>query len=269
MNMQLHGVPSAPRPTAEQRERLQRISGVVASAAYFMIARSWTELPAGDLEALGMLAVWRKLPEYETGRIAFERWAFYIALHAMLDVSRTELRESLLQEALRRGVRAYVVADEEPAEEDFHRDTPQIDRFRITVRTRRLGVAALLEAAWAQADAGTAMDRLSVAAGAVLALREEVAKLPAARRKYIAMRFWDGADAREVAESTGIPERTLRRRWAETRDLLEARLRARGVFGVADGFDDALALLEAKVARDDEDDARAAPAAAARGKERV
>ena len=59
------------------------------------------------------------------------------------------------------------------------------------------------------------------------------------------LRFWDDTEVQEVAARMGIPERTLRRRWAETRDLLHARLRARGIFGIPDGFGeaaDALAL---------------------------
>jgi hypothetical protein len=38
------------------------------------------------------------------------------------------------------------------------------------------------------------------------------------------------------------------------RDLLEARLRARGVFGVVEGFDEALKLLDAQAALNGEPD---------------
>ncbi len=59
------------------------------------------------------------------------------------------------------------------------------------------------------------------------------------------LRFWDDEEVKDAAVRLGTSERTLRRRWIEIRDLLEARLRARGVIGIPEGLGeaaDALAL---------------------------
>jgi RNA polymerase sigma factor (sigma-70 family) len=235
------------RLTPEDRARLQEISATVARAARVLIRQGYTALSLTDLEAVGMLAVWRKLPMYDPARAAFDDWAFYQAQHAMLDASRGEHKETTFTADLRTGARGYTAQDDRPAESDFHNDTPETDRRRITARTRRMGVAAWIEATADRARTAASFEQHIETTEQVLALRDDIAGLSEEQRTYILLRFWNDQEVKDVVEQMGVPERTLRRRFVEARDRLEAALARRGVFGVPEGFTraaDALPALE-------------------------
>jgi RNA polymerase sigma factor (sigma-70 family) len=233
------------RLSAEDCARLREMARPVARAARLLIKQERTTLRQEDLEALGTLAVWRKLPSYDPARAAFDRWAFYQAIRAMARVSQGEREETLFQSAARRGAHGYVANDDRPAESDFHHDTPETDLARLRERRRRIVAAALLQTVLERVAAGTAIEQDIAAGEAVRAVHEEIARLSDEQRTYLRMRFWKDAEAGEVAAQMGIPERTLRRRWAETRDLLEARLRGRGIFGIPEGFGEAADAMAA------------------------
>jgi len=233
------------RASTEDLARLREISAVVRRAARFLIGEKRTTLSQTDLEAVGMLAIWRKLPSFDADRTAFDRWAFYQALHAMIDVSRKAHQQTLFEAALRRGVQGRVTEDERPAESDFHGDTPETDLGRLQTRTHGSAFSGWLQTTLESLDAGPLVERTLAATEAVRAVHEEIARLSDEQRTHLHLRFWDDAEVKEAAERLSTSERTLRRRWTETRDLLEARLRARGISGIPEGFGeaaDALAL---------------------------
>lgn len=243
---------TAPRPrvSAEDRARVREIAPPVARAAGILLKCGRSRLSQEDLEAFGTLAVWRKLGDYDPSRAVFARWAFYQAFRAMIDVSRDEQKETLFGAALRRDVQGYVAQDDRPAERDFHNDTIDADVGRLRGRSRRMGASAWLQLVIDPGAAGALIEQLLAGAEAVRAVHEEVAKLSDEQRMYVRLRFWDEAEMQEAAQRLAIPERTLRRRWAETRDLLEKRLRGRGIFGVPEGFAEAVdALAAAEEAR--------------------
>ncbi len=245
MSLAAQGIGSHPRLAADERARLRQIAASVGRAARLLIKQGRTALDKADLEAAGMLAVWRKLPGFDPTRSLFDRWAFYVAFRAMQDASRGEHDEGLFKAALGRGAHGYVAQDDRPAERDLHHDTPETDLRRLRSRTRRIGAAAWLEAGMENAEAGAPIERSNAATEAVQAVHQEVALLSEEQRTYLRLRFWDDTEVQEVAARMGIPERTLRRRWSETRDLLHTRLCARGILGIPDGFGvaaDALAL---------------------------
>ena len=237
---------AGPRITDNERARLQSIASPVRRAARAVLNQGRSSLSAADLQAMGMLAVWRKLPAFDDARSPFDQWAYHVALGAMLDVSRAEHHASLFEVAVSRGVQSRAVPDGRPAESDFYRDTPETDLRRLKARTLQLAAEGWIEAAMEPSGEGAPIERDLVAKEGVLAVREEVAQLTDEQRIYIRMRFWDDQEAREVAARLNVPERTLRRRWAETRDLLHARLRARGIWGVPEGFGDAADVLSAE-----------------------
>lgn len=225
--------------TTEERARVQEIAVHVARAAKILLKRRRTTLSKSDLEAVGMLAVWKRLAAYDPDRGAFDRWAFYRAFQAMLDVSGEAREETVLEGTLRRGTRGYVVQDDRPAEADFYNDTPETDLARVRRRLRGIRSAGWLQPIVETSNDTAPVERTIAATEAVRAVHEEVARLSDEQRTYLHLRFWDDAEVLEVAARMQISERTLRRRWAETRDLLEARLRARGIFGIPDGFSEA------------------------------
>lgn len=241
---------TGPLLTPEDRGRLREIAASVARAARVLRRQRRTHVARVDLEALGMLAVWRKLPSFDPERAVFERWAFYQALRAMIDASREDRKETLFEAALRRGVHGYVAQDDRPAESDFHNDTPETDLRRLQAQTRRMGASAWLQADVERAGDGAEAERSMAAAEAVRAVHEEVGRLSDEQRAHLALRFWDEAEVEEVAARLGLSVRTLHRRWVETRDLLVARLHGRGIFGIPEGFGEAAdALALAKKAR--------------------
>jgi RNA polymerase sigma factor (sigma-70 family) len=199
-----------------------------------------TQLSRADLEALGMLAVWCKLPAYDPARSSFHRWAFYQAFRAMIEACRGEARGAHFESAVRRGAQGCVEQDDRPAERDFHNDTPETDLARLRGRTLRLSVSAWLEVVREANQETAPVERSIAATEAVRVVDEEIARLSEEQRTYVDLRFWDDNEVEEVALRMGISDRTLRRRWAETRELLTARLRARGVFGVPEGFGEAV-----------------------------
>lgn len=245
MSLQMHPGGASLSVAADERALLRQLAPPIARAARLLIKQRRTELLEADLQAQGMVAVWSKLPSYDSARAPFERWAFYMAFRAMVDASRSSRRETLFEAALSTGAQGYIANDDRPAERDFHNDTPETDFHRLRARTRRTGVAAWMETHLEAAEGGAPVERALHATEAVKAVHEEVAALPEEQRTYLHLRFWNDTDVQEVAARMDISERTLRRRWAEARDLLHARLRARGIFGTPPGFGeaaDALAL---------------------------
>jgi RNA polymerase sigma factor (sigma-70 family) len=174
-----------------------------------------------------------------------ERWAFYQALRAMLDVARGERRETAFEASVQRGVHGVATQDDRRAERDLVNDTHATDTGRLRARTRRFAAAAWLQPALEREEGGAPVERSLAAAEAVRAVHEEVARLSEEQRSYIRLRFWNDVEVKEAAERMGISERTLRRRWVEVRELLEARLRARGILGVPEGFGEAVDAMEA------------------------
>lgn len=251
MSLQLQPTPARPRLSADERERLRQVAAAVGSAAGCLCAQGPTAMARSDLEALGMFAVWSKLPSFDPTRASFERWAFFQALAPMIDANRGQRRETSFQAALRDGVRRYVAQDHRSAESDFHHDTPASDRARVRQRTLRLGASALLQATIERVEGGGEIEQPIAAAEAVLIVREEVARLSDEQRTYLHLRFWDDQEVRDVAQRMGISERTLQRRWVETRDLLAARLRARGIIGIPEGFGEAADAVAAATADQD------------------
>lgn len=239
MNLQAVPTPPRPRATAEDIARLREIATPVRRAARFLIEANRTSLSQGDLEAFGKLAVWRSLPRFDPSRAGFERWAFYQALHAMIDASRDAQRKSALEAAIQRGAQGRILEDESPAESDFERDTPETDLGRLQARTHQVAFSAFAQASLDALDAGAVAERTLVAMEVVRAVHEEVARLSDEQRADLEMRFWNDMEIKERAARLGLSERTLRRRWTETRDLFEARLRARGIVGIPEGFGEA------------------------------
>lgn len=240
MSLDLQPAGARARVTAEERERVRAIASAVARAARILLKHRRTHIPRSDLEALGMLAVWRQLAAYDPARGSFDLWVFYRAFGAMIDVSRTDQRQTSFEAEARRGAQGYVAQDDRPAQRDLDNDTPETDLGRLCARTRRIGVSAWFQTMLENVDEGAPVERKVTAAEAVRIVREELARLSEERRTYLHLRFWDQTEVLHVVERMGIPERTLRRRWAETRDLLERRLRARGVLGIPEGFGEAV-----------------------------
>ncbi len=239
------------RPTPEEREQLKQISAAVARAARHLIRWRRTSIPLSDLEALGMLNVWRKLDEFDPARATFDDWAFYQAQHAMWDAARSEQRETTLAADLRTGVRGHAAQDDRPPESDFHNDTAETDHRRLRLRTRAMAVSAVVEATNERGRESAALEQELEVAEEVLALRADIASFSEEDRMYLRLRFWDDQEVQAVAERLGIPERTLRRRWALVRERLLGRLERRGVYGVPEGFSrvaDALAAAEGEEA---------------------
>ncbi len=239
--MSLQAVPAAPRPRAsdDERELLRRVAGPVARAARFLAEQRLTDLPVPDLEAIGVLAIWRKLPEFDAERATFDRWVFYVGFNAMRDASRSAAGETLLRTALWQGAHGRDALDDAPPQADFHRDTPETDLARLRVRARRKAASAWLHTQLTAPAASAPVEQAKLAAEALRVVHEEIARLSEEQRAHVQLRFWDEAEVKDVAARLGMSERTLRRRWIETRDLLEARLRARGMIGVPEGFGDA------------------------------
>lgn len=242
----------AARVTGDERARLHQIAAPVGRAARALLHQGRSSLSVADLQAMGMLAVWRKLPAFDESRSPFDQWAYHVAFGAMLDVSRSEHHESLFEAALSRGVHARAAAESAPAQPDFYRDTPATDLRRLKARTLQLAAEGWIEMARETQGGGAPVEHVLAAKEEVLAVREEVERLSDEQRVYIQMRFWHEHEVRDVAQRMNVPERTLRRRWSETRDILHARLRARGILGVPEGFGDAADALTAE----DEEPAR-------------
>lgn len=229
--------------TADERARLTEVAAAVGRAALFMRKRGCTALSKPDLEALGMLAVWRSLPEYDERRATFDDWAFYRAQHAMWDAWRRARRGATFEGDLRAGARGYVAQDDRPAALDVLNDTPEVDRRRLSERARGIGVSAWLAAE--QARGAGSLESWLERREDVRQFREDVDGLPEPQRSYVRMRFWEDAEVAEVAQRMAIPERTLRRRWAEARDTLVKLLAGRGIYGVPEGFGEAADELAA------------------------
>lgn len=224
-------------PTAEERARLREIAVHVARAAKILLKQRRTSLSKSDLEAAGTLGVWRRLATFDPSRGTFDRWAFYRAFQAMLDASGEARDETKLAGALRQGTRGYVVQDDRPAEtSDFYNDTPETDLARARRRLAKIRGAGWLQPMLEAPSEGAPVERTIAATDVLRAVHEEVARLSDEQRTYLHLRFWDDTEVLDVGARMGISERTLRRRWAETRDVLEVRLRARGIFGIPEGF---------------------------------
>ena len=230
---------SRPRTTPEQQARIREIAGAVARAASVLLKQRRTHLPRADLEALGMLAVWRRLGAYDPALGTFERWAFYRAFQAMLDVCRQERKETELEVQLRRGALGYSTLEDSPAERDFHNDTPETDLARGQRRLQRIAVAAWVQPVVERGQEPAPIERWIAAAEALRIVHEEIARLSDEQRTHLDLRYWSETEVEDVAAALGVSVRTLRRRWADTRGVLEARLRARGIFGVPEGLGEA------------------------------
>lgn len=224
------------RVTADEHARVRAIAGPVGRAARILVQQGRTTLSEAELQALGMLGVWRKLASYDPARGPFDRWAFYQGLRAMIDVSREQHRETLFEATLRRTVHGHVAMDDRSPEIDLDRDTHETDTGRLRWRTRCLGAATWLQTALEQMAGGPPVERTIAAVETLNALSEEIAQLSEEQRTVLRLRFWDDIEVTEVAARVGWSERTLRRRWAELRDLLLRRLTARGILGVPEGF---------------------------------
>lgn len=234
-----------PRLAAEERELVRAVGSAVARASRILLRYGRTPLSKADLEAFGMLAVWRKLPTFDPARALFDRWAFYQALRGMLDVSRHQRKDDAFASLLRRVIHDYLSLDDRPAQRDFETDTPETDAARLHARNLALGAVAWIEVMVEHADRGAPAEATRTAAEAVHAVREELARLSDEQQALLRLRFWDDLEVKEAAGQLDMSERTLRRRWVETRDLLLKRLRARGIFGIPEGFAEALDALTA------------------------
>ncbi|MFO0592179.1 MAG: sigma-70 family RNA polymerase sigma factor [Polyangiaceae bacterium] len=244
MNADLQVIPGGAQLGADDRARLASVARVVTAAARLLRRHGAAAIEQSDLEAIGLLAVWRKLSTFDPERATFERWAFYQAFRTMIDVLRVETKETRFEAALARGVEQHVRCDDRPTEIDLDNDTPETDLARLRAWTRSVLATAWIETATAREDEDRAETSIA-AQQAVRALHEEIARLSEEQRAHLEARFWDDEDVRDVAARLGMSERTLRRRWVETRELLEARLRARGFLGIPEGFGraaDALAM---------------------------
>lgn len=243
--MSLQVVPTASRPRVSEEDRafLRHFAGPVGRAARHMIEQGHTTFPLEDLEGFGMLAIWAKLQAFDPERATLERWAFYVAFNAMRDASRAAVGEALFEKALRRGALGRVALDDQPAQADFHNDTPETDLARLRARTRRKAASAWLQARLDTPGADAPIEQARLAGEALQALHEEMDRLSSEQRELVRLRFWDDEEVKDAAVRLGTSERTLRRRWIDLRDLLEARLRARGVLGVPEGFEDAADAL--------------------------
>ena len=134
-----------PRLAAEERELVRAVGSAVARAARVLLRYGRTPLGKADLEAFGMLAVWRKLPTFDPARALFDRWAFYQALRGMLDVSRHQRKDDAFASLLRRIIHDYLSLDDRPAQRDFETDTPETDAARLHARNLTLGAVAWIE----------------------------------------------------------------------------------------------------------------------------
>ncbi|MEZ4302215.1 MAG: sigma-70 family RNA polymerase sigma factor [Polyangiaceae bacterium] len=244
MSAQVVALGARRRIDPQERQRFREVSAIVSRALRVLSRQGRAALPMSDLQAMGMFGVWKKLPTYDSARSSFESWAFFHAYHSMLDGFRDHQRETTFETAVRSGMHAYIAHDERAPEADFHTDTPETDFRRLRLRAQRLAAAAWIQA-HAEAPTSASPEREIVATEAVRIVREEVARLSEEQRTYVHLRFWDDSEVRDVAVRMGVPERTLRRRWLDARDLLAARLRARGIHGVPDGFDTAVDALSA------------------------
>lgn len=246
MILALAGGRARERITPEERERLRTLAAQVGSAASFLVRRAETRLDLDDLRSIGIHAVWEKLKAYDAERGPLDRWAFQIALSAMRDATRLDLRDTLFRKGMRRGAAAYGRLDDRPAESDFYTDTPETDLRRLRHRTAALAGAAVVHAHVRAEEETGQVAEVWMAEEAARILREEKARLPAEQRRYLALRFWSDEEMKGIAAGMGISERTLRRRHVEVCDLLRTRLEARGVTAPVPGLSDAADLLEAE-----------------------
>jgi RNA polymerase sigma factor (sigma-70 family) len=230
------GAGRAPGVLPEQAETLRRIASRVARAARVLIEQGCTALGQEDLEAVGLHAVWSKLDQHDPAVTEVSDWAFFVAIRAMQDAARGERRETAFAAAVRRGAQTCAAVPARAVPIDLHRDTLETDLWRLRARTRHLAVGGWLEAYVDAASIEPSLLASAAALEAVRIVREELARLSEEQRAYVRLRFWEGEEAEAIAARTGVPARTLRRRWSETRALLVARLAARGVRGIPEGF---------------------------------
>lgn len=229
MSLTLVSNRSPARLTAQQREQLRIAAAAVGRAASLLMRQRRTSLEREDLLAIGIHAVWAKLPAYDPARSTYERWAFCVAILAMMDATREHSRETLFARGLRRGARARVQLDDSAAESDFHNDTPDTDLRRLRYHIIAIAAAAVMQAHLDQQDAGTATERAHLAEDTRRILDEETARLTQEQRLHLKLRFWDEKPTDEVAAHLGASTRNLHRAWVHLQDLLRARLTARGI----------------------------------------